>query len=129
MSLPPVSNLLPLLHHTFQAGSVPWPCIMQTCGLFPILIAVVLHPNRPDHIHYQILKHLPETSLQCHLKEFNNIWETGEFPLSWREATITRIAKPGKDPKDLTNYSPIALSSCVCKTMERMINDHLVWFL
>ena len=83
----------------------------------------------PDQIHYQILKHLPEASLQCLLKVFNNIWETGEFPPSWRRATIIPTAKPGKDSKDPNNYRPIALTSCVCKTMEPMINDRLVWYL
>ena len=83
----------------------------------------------PDEIHYQILKHLPEASLQCLLKVFKSVWETGEFPPSWREATITPIAKPGNDSKDPNNYRPIALASCVCKTMERMINDRLVWYL
>ena len=83
----------------------------------------------PDQIHYQILKHLPGASLQCLLKVFNNIWETGEFPPSWREAIIIPIAKPGKDSNDPNNYRPIALTSCVCKTMERMINDRLVWYL
>ena len=39
------------------------------------------------------------------------------------------IAKPGKDSKDPNNYRPIALTSCVCKTMERMINDLLDWYL
>ena len=42
---------------------------------------------------------------------------------------VTSIARPGKDSKDANNYRPIALTSCVCKTMERMINDLLVWFL
>ena len=83
----------------------------------------------PDQIYYQILKHLPEASLQCLLEVFNNIWETGEFPPSWREATIIPIAKPGKDSKDTNNYHPIALTSCVCKTMEGMIKDRLVWYL
>ena len=83
----------------------------------------------PDQIHYQILKHLPEASFQCPLKVFNNIWETGEFPPSWREATIISIAKPGKDSKDPNDYRPIALTRCICKTMEGMINDRLVWYL
>ena len=39
------------------------------------------------------------------------------------------IPKPGKDKTEATNYRQIALTSCICKTMERMINDRLVWFL
>ena len=89
----------------------------------------MIHHNSPDQIHYQILKHLPEASLQCILKVLNKIWETGEFPPSLGEATIIPIAKPGKDSEDPNNYRPIALTSCVWKTMERMINKRLVWYL
>ena len=39
------------------------------------------------------------------------------------------LPKPNKDHTEATNYRPIALTSCLCKTMERMINDRLVWFL
>ena len=39
------------------------------------------------------------------------------------------IAKAGKDPKNPTNYTPIALTSCLCKTMERMVNARLMWCL
>ena len=39
------------------------------------------------------------------------------------------IPKPGKDPTNPNNYCPIALTSCICKTMERMINQRLVWYL
>ena len=42
---------------------------------------------------------------------------------------IIPISKPNKDHTEATNYRPIALASCLCKTMERMINDRLVWFL
>ena len=83
----------------------------------------------PDEIHYQMLKHLPLKSLQTLLDIFNNMWETGKFPESWELATIIPIPKPGKDHTEPTNYRPIALTSCLCKTLERMINVRLVWYL
>ena len=83
----------------------------------------------PDDIHYQMLKHLPKRSLQTLLNIFNNIWETGEYPETWRLATVVPIPKPGKDHAEPTNYRPIALTSCLCKTLERMINKRLVWYL
>ena len=83
----------------------------------------------PDEIHYQILKHLPRESLEVLLSLFNRIWETGVLPPSWKEAIVIPIAKPGKDNTNPSNYRPIALTSCVCKTLERMINSRLVWFL
>ena len=83
----------------------------------------------PDDIHYQLLKHLPIPTLHILLNIFNNIWESGNFPPSWREAIVIPVPKPGKDHTDPTNYRPIALTSCVCKTMERMINERLVWYL
>ena len=39
------------------------------------------------------------------------------------------IPKPGKDHAEPTNYRPIALTSWLCKTLERMINKRLVWYL
>ena len=83
----------------------------------------------PDEVHYQMLKHLPLKSLQTLLDIFNNMWETGKFPESWELATIIPIPKPGKDHTESTNYRPIALTSCLCKTLERMINVRLVWYL
>ena len=39
---------------------------------------------------------------------------------------IIPIPKPNKDHNEATNYRPIALISCLCKTMKRMINDRLI---
>jgi ribonuclease HI len=89
------------------------------------------HDTAPgwDEIHYQFLKHLPESSLKILLSIFNSLWEAGRFPDNWRKATVIPIVKPGKDGSDPSSYRPIALTSCICKTMERMINNRLVWFL
>ena len=51
----------------------------------------------PDKIHCQFLKHLSESSLRVLLHAFNKIWQTGQIPSSWQEATIIPIPKPGKD--------------------------------
>ena len=42
---------------------------------------------------------------------------------------VVPIPKLGKDTSDPPNYRPIALTSCVCKVMERMVNNRLVWYL
>ena len=76
-----------------------------------------------------MLKHLPDTSLETLLNIFNYIWITGKFPDGWQYATIIPISKPGKDPGEPNIYRHIALTSCLCKTLERMINKRLSWFL
>ncbi|PJE78782.1 Ribonuclease H [invertebrate metagenome] len=83
----------------------------------------------PDEIPYQFLKHLPESSLRCLLYIFNQVFASGKIPESWKESTIIPIPKPGKDANEPNNYRPISLTSCICKTLERMINNRLVWFL
>ena len=83
----------------------------------------------PDDIHYQMLKHLPSDALHTLLNTFSNIWLSGNFPSSWRQAYIVPIPKPDKDTTNPSNYRPIALTSCVCKIMERMLNKRLVWYL
>ena len=83
----------------------------------------------PDEIHYEFLKQLPSCSLDFLLQAFNEVWVSGKFPTTWKQATIIPIPKPGKDNTDPSNYRPIALTSCLCKTLERMINTRLIWFL
>ena len=59
----------------------------------------------------------------------NHVWKNGILPDSWKEAIVIPIPKSGKDTCNPANYRPIALTSCICKTLERMVNDRLVWFL
>ena len=82
-----------------------------------------------DQVHYQPLTHLPNSALSVLLKVYNHVWESGCFPPSWCEAVVIPIPKPGKDHLDPGNFRPIALTSCLCKTVERMINARLMWSL
>ena len=79
----------------------------------------------PDDIHYQILKHIPPNAVNTLLQALNNIWFAGNFPPSWRTSTVIPMPKPAKDAPDPNNYRPIALTSCLCKVMERMVNNRL----
>ena len=83
----------------------------------------------PDDIHYQILKHLSESTFNTLLNIYNQFWDGGDFPTELREATTIPIPKPGKDTTNPNNYRPIALTSCICKTFERMVSSRLVWCL
>ncbi|XP_076046489.1 uncharacterized protein LOC143028383 [Oratosquilla oratoria] len=75
-----------------------------------------------------MIKNLPDAKTFL-LKIINRTWETGILPKSWKTAIIIPIKKPNKNPFDPSSYRPIALTSCVCKLMEKMINTRLVWYL
>ncbi|GFV96546.1 putative RNA-directed DNA polymerase from transposon X-element [Trichonephila clavipes] len=81
----------------------------------------------PDGISYVLLRHLSVDSLVSLLYLFNRIWREQVYPTQWQEAIVIPILKPGKDPKNPLSYRPIALTSCLCKTLERMVNARLVY--
>ncbi|GFS77403.1 RNA-directed DNA polymerase from mobile element jockey [Trichonephila clavipes] len=83
----------------------------------------------PDGISYELLRHLTEDSLVSLLYLFNRIWREQVYPTQWQGAIVIPILKPGKDPKNPLSYRPIELTSCLCKTLERMVNARLVYQL
>ena len=83
----------------------------------------------PDGIYNNLLKHLPEDTMKILKDILNDIWTKGDFPHQWRAATVIPIPKPNKDNADPNSYRPIALTSCLCKILERMINTRLIWYL
>ncbi|GFU88377.1 putative RNA-directed DNA polymerase from transposon X-element [Trichonephila clavipes] len=83
----------------------------------------------PDGISYELLRHLNEDSLVSLLYLFNRIWREQVYPTQWQEAIVITILKPEKDPKNPLSYRPIALTSCLCKTLERVVNARLVYQL
>ncbi|GFW31179.1 probable RNA-directed DNA polymerase from transposon X-element [Trichonephila clavipes] len=83
----------------------------------------------PDGITYTMLRHLHPNSLANILFLFNRVWKEHCFPTNWREAIVIPILKPGKVTTDPLSYRPIALTSCFCKTFERIVNTRLVCVL
>ena len=83
----------------------------------------------PDKIHNAMLKNLSTHCLKSLLSFYNFIWTSHDFPEGWNQATVVPVLKPGKDGSDPLHFRPIALTSCLCKLFERMVNKRLVWFL
>ena len=82
-----------------------------------------------DQIANDMLKQLPHVSLRTVLRLFNNIWQTGVLPNSWRHAVVLPVPKAGKDLQQPQSYRPISLTSCLCKLMERLVSNRLQWYL
>lgn len=82
-----------------------------------------------DNIPYVFLSYLPPQCRLVLLAFFNLIWEYGVLPTPWKKAIVVPILKPGKNPTLPSSYRPIALTSCLCKVMEVMINSRLSWYL
>ncbi len=82
---------------------------------------MILHDSAPgsDNIHYQVLKRLPDQSLEVWLHIFNKICDTSTFPDSWR-GNCYSSAQACKRWYWSYYYRPIALTICVCKTMARI---------
>ena len=76
-----------------------------------------------------MLKHLPQSALLTLLHIINKLWSSESFPSAWQQAVVLPIPKIDKDKSDPSNYRPIALTSCLCKVVERVINGRLVWYL
>ena len=106
------------------------PTILITVGQGPIALAVDAGGGDMDILLSSVLSLLSPS-----------LWETARYRLKYclkgplnpkqptNQPTIIPIPKPGKDNTNPNNYRPIALTSCICRTLERMINERLVWYL
>ena len=56
---------------------------------------------------------------------FNESFRSGVCPNSWVVATILPLRKAGKPASQLASFRPISLTSCIAKTLERLIATRL----
>ena len=82
-----------------------------------------------DGVSNEMIKNLGTAARAKLLQILNTSWTTGNVPQAWREATMIPLLKSGKDGDTVSNYRPISLTSCLCKTMERIINLRMQWYL
>ena len=82
-----------------------------------------------DNVHYIMLKNLSDSAINFLLYIFNKVWSEHSFPRLWRRALVIPFLKPNKDPLSTNSYRPIALTSCLCKILEKIVNLRLVFYL
>lgn len=89
------------------------------------------HNSAPgaDELCYEMFKHMPDSSLAVIRELLNLSWCSGSLPTTWRYAIIVPVPKPGKDPSLPASYRPIALTSNLCKIMERIVTNRLNYYL
>ena len=83
----------------------------------------------PDEVPYAMIKHVCNNTKIFIISIINRIWHDHSFPSVWELALILAFLKPGKDKFLTASYRPIALTCCLCKIMEKMVNARLVWIL
>lgn len=59
----------------------------------------------------------------------NNMWEEGVVSEARRQAVVVPILKPRKEAKNPGSYRSLDLTVVMCKTVERMVTDRLVYVL
>ena len=82
----------------------------------------------PDFIPSDFLKNM---NMECQillLNFYNYIWNSG-FPRQWSESIIVPVLKYGKIATEPKSYRPIALTNCMCKILEKMVNHRLMCYL
>ena len=78
-----------------------------------------------DQISPRFIKALGPLARSFLLDLFNDSWAKGTCPASWRTATIIPLLKKGKPSSAIDSYRPVSLTSCMAKTMERMVATRL----
>ena len=82
-----------------------------------------------DLVNNKMLRNLSNANKKSIQHLFNVLLTIAAVPARWKESIITPFLKPGKTEEDPSSYRQVALFSCLCKMMERILVNRLQWFL
>ncbi|RVE47834.1 hypothetical protein evm_007589 [Chilo suppressalis] len=82
----------------------------------------------PDGIPAVVLKHCAAELSPVLTRLYQLSYSLGRVPAAWRDASVQPVPKKG-DRSDPANYRPIAVTSVLCKVLERVLNNHLTLYL
>jgi hypothetical protein len=89
------------------------------------------HDSSPgsDNIYYSMLSNLCMDAKNLLLNIYNDVYLNNIYIEEWSTFVVCPILKKNKDASDAKSYRPIALSSTITKTYERLIKNRLDWWL
>jgi hypothetical protein len=127
-----VSKASNVIHHRLPPLAIRTTKCIDWITISPEIVEkVLLHLDcskaaGPDGIQNTILKHCSKTLNTPLSLLFNQSLMKGTLPAEWKLAEVTPVYKHKGTRSDPKNYRPISLTSSVCKTMERILNDALL---
>ncbi|TWW54745.1 hypothetical protein D4764_0240700 [Takifugu flavidus] len=131
--LPSLMNFSSHIPDTSHPGPCPSPPPTPPCSslsLTPHQVRKALKKNRarkatgPDGISSRLLKSCADQLCGIFCHTFNLSLRLGRVPQLWKTSCIVPVPKT-PHPKELNSYRPVALTSHLMKTLERLILDHL----
>lgn len=81
-----------------------------------------------DGISYSMIKHLPISGKNILVALYNKFLLSGFVPSQWKNIKIVPVPKPCSNNNLITSERPIALLSCLCKTLHSIVARRLEWF-
>ncbi|RVE44225.1 hypothetical protein evm_011124 [Chilo suppressalis] len=82
----------------------------------------------PDGIPAVVLKKCAAELSPVLTRLYQCSYSLGRVPETWRVANVQPVPKKG-DRSDPANYRPIAVTSVLCKVLEKVLNNHLTRYL
>eukprot|EP00760_Papus_ankaliazontas_P024978 PhM_4_TR2448/c3_g1_i3/m.79181 len=89
-----------------------------------LMAAIHAHPKRksndPDGLKAEHLAMLSQRAMDILCEIMTDSLRTGAVPSSWRTARARPTYKTGKPATHINSYRPVAITSIICRTLERI---------